>query len=109
MYEDDHPLAPVDDAGMGEHIFHEGQFILEEPIPAVPIQEIPPREEDADDAEMDPVDHSTDPEEDPSVIIIASDDEEEVEEEQDEEEENPKEILFNDDKECDVFSDVTTE
>ncbi|GMN53977.1 hypothetical protein TIFTF001_023110 [Ficus carica] len=82
MFEDDHPFVPMDNAGM-------------------------------DDAEMDPADQQADPEEDPEdplVIIIASDDEDEIKEEVEEEfEEDPEEILFNDDEEWDVFSDVTTE
>ncbi|GMN26831.1 hypothetical protein TIFTF001_044046 [Ficus carica] len=56
MFEDDHPFEPMDDAGMGEPLFHGGPFMLEDPIPAVPIQEIPPQEEDADDVGMDPAD-----------------------------------------------------
>ncbi|GMN45129.1 hypothetical protein TIFTF001_014310 [Ficus carica] len=103
MFKDDHPFVPIDDACMGEPVFHGGPFMLEEPIPAVPIQEIPPQEEDADDVEMDPADQQADPEEDLEdlpVIIIASDDEDEIEEEVEEEfEEDPKEILFNDDEE----------
>ncbi|GMN69549.1 hypothetical protein TIFTF001_038596 [Ficus carica] len=55
--EDDHPFIPVDDACIGEPVFHDGPFMLGEPIPAVPIQAIPPQEEDADedaDVNVDP-------------------------------------------------------
>ena len=108
--EDDHPLIPVDDAGIREPVYHGGSFMLEEPIPALPVQGIPAQEEDAD---MDSVEHSIDPEENlknPPVIIIASNDEEGDEDE--EQEEDPEEILFGDDDddwdaESEVFSDVT--
>ncbi|GMN64971.1 hypothetical protein TIFTF001_034050 [Ficus carica] len=59
-YKDDHPLIPVYDADIRESVFHEGPFMPEEPIPALPIQE--------------------ENSEDPPVIIITSDDEEEIEE-----------------------------
>ncbi|GMN63734.1 hypothetical protein TIFTF001_032809 [Ficus carica] len=97
--EDDHPFIPVDDTGIGEPVFHDGPFMFQEPIPAVPVQAIPPQEEDADadaDVEMDPANPGEDPEGHP-VIIIANDDEEEIEEEQEELEEDPEEILFDDD------------
>lgn len=29
MFEDDHPVVPMDDAGMGEPVFHGGPFMLE--------------------------------------------------------------------------------
>ncbi|GMN74111.1 hypothetical protein TIFTF001_052311 [Ficus carica] len=111
---DDHPFIPIDDTGIGEPFFHDGLFILEEPIPAIPVQAIPPLEEDADadaDAEMDPANPGEDPEE-PPVIVIASDDEEEIEEEQEDLEEDPEEILFDDDDwyaDSEIFSDVTME
>ncbi|GMN72999.1 hypothetical protein TIFTF001_054255 [Ficus carica] len=59
--EDDHPFMPIDDAGIEEPIFHDGPFMLKEPIPAIPVQAIPPQEEDAD-AEMDPASPGEDPE-----------------------------------------------
>lgn len=40
--EDDHLLILVDDAGIREPIYHGGPFMPEEPIPALPIQGIPP-------------------------------------------------------------------
>ncbi|GMN23138.1 hypothetical protein TIFTF001_051292 [Ficus carica] len=109
--EDDRPFIPIDDASNGEPILHDGPIMLEEPIPAVPIQAISLQEEDANvdaDAEMDPANPGEDPE-DPLVIIIASDDEEKVEEEL---EEDPEEILFDDDDwdaDSEVFSDITME
>ncbi|GMN65851.1 hypothetical protein TIFTF001_034913 [Ficus carica] len=109
IFKDDYLFVSMDDAGMGESVFHGGPFMLEEPIPAVPIQKIPPQEEDAVDAEMDLADQQADLEEvpdDPPLINITSDDEDEIDEEF---EEDPKEILFKDDEEWDVFSDVTTE
>ena len=113
-YEDDHLLIPVNDATIAEPIFHGGPFMPKEPIPALRIQGIPSKEEDAyvDDIEMDSADHLANPEENPEdllVIIIASDDEEEIREGQKEQKEDPEEILFNDDDEWDVFSDVTME
>ncbi|GMN21896.1 hypothetical protein TIFTF001_048941 [Ficus carica] len=112
MFEDDHPFESMDDAGMGEPLFHGGPFMLEDPIPVVPIQEIPPQKKDADDVGMDPADQQVDQEEDPEdppVINIASDDEDEIEEEDEEEfEDDLEEILFND-EEWDVFSDITIE
>ncbi|GMN67297.1 hypothetical protein TIFTF001_036358 [Ficus carica] len=56
MFEDDHLFEPMDDAGIGEPLFHGGPFMLEDPILAVPIQKIPPQEKDADDVAMDPAD-----------------------------------------------------
>ncbi|GMN47523.1 hypothetical protein TIFTF001_016691 [Ficus carica] len=116
--EDDHPFIPVDGVGIGEPVFHDGPFMLEEPILAVSIQAIPPQEEDADedadanaDAKMDPANPGEDPE-DPPVIIIVSDDEEKIEEGQEELEEDPEEILFDDDDwdaDTEIFSDVTME
>ncbi|GMN19710.1 hypothetical protein TIFTF001_049943 [Ficus carica] len=116
MFEKDPLFVPMDDASMGEPLFHGGPFMLEDPILAVPIQEIPPQEDNADDVEMDPDDQLADPEEDPEdppMINIASDDEKEIEEvaeEADEEEfeDDPEEVLFQD-EEWDVFSNVTTE
>ena len=79
--EDNYPLIPVDDAGIGEPMFQRSLILLEDPIPVVPFQEIPPQEveADADDDDMDSANFSVDPEEnpeDPPIIIIASDDEE---------------------------------
>ena len=74
---------------------------------------------------MDPDDQQVDPKgdpEDPPLIIIDSDDDEEIEEQVEEEieevaedadeeeiEEDAYEVLFNEDEEWDVFSDVTIE
>ena len=95
VVEDNNPLIPIDDVGVREPVHHGGPFMPEEPILVLPIQGIPPQEEDA---EMDPIEHVIDPEENlenPSVIIIASDDEERDKEE--EQEKDPEEILFGDD------------
>ncbi|GMN65047.1 hypothetical protein TIFTF001_034115 [Ficus carica] len=121
--------VPVDDAGIEEPLFEAGPLFSEDPIPAVPLQEIPPQEAEADVGadDLDPVNFMAAPEdqpEDPLVIIIDSDDDEEdVEEEFEEEweeqeqgvevdmedaEDDPDEILFGDEN-WDVFSDVTTE
>ncbi|GMN66967.1 hypothetical protein TIFTF001_036031 [Ficus carica] len=94
--EDDY-VVPVDDAGIAEPLFHGGPVMPEDPIPAMPLQVIPPQEveADAEDDEMDPVDVPIDQEEnpeDPPIIIIESDDEEEVEEEQEEWEEQEEAI-----------------
>ncbi|GMN23951.1 hypothetical protein TIFTF001_040514 [Ficus carica] len=116
----------VDDAGIGEPLFHGGPLLPENPIPTVPLQEIPPQEAEAgaDADDIDPADFPNNPEEnlkDPPVIIIESDDEEDVEEEFVEEweefegvevdiedvEDDPEEILFGD-EDWDIFSDVMT-
>ncbi|GMN66047.1 hypothetical protein TIFTF001_035116 [Ficus carica] len=90
--ENDYLLVPVDDAGIREPLFQ------------------------GDNDDMDPAYFLAAPEdnpEDPPVIIIASDDDDEdIEEELEdlkEQEEDPEEILFNDDEEWDVFSDITTD
>ncbi|GMN58705.1 hypothetical protein TIFTF001_027786 [Ficus carica] len=105
-----------------------GSVLLEDPIPAVPLQEIPPQETEAnaDNNEVNPSDFLATPEdqlEDPLIIIIANDDDEEdIEEEVEEEweefegmkeeiedvEDDLEEILFSDD-DWDVFFYVTTE
>ena len=56
--EDDYLLMPVNDAGIGEPLFQGGPFLPEDPIPTVPLQEIPPHEAevDVDNNDMDPVD-----------------------------------------------------
>ncbi|GMN58698.1 hypothetical protein TIFTF001_027787 [Ficus carica] len=109
--ENDQRFIPIDDASIGEPGFHNGPFMLEEPIPVVPIQAIPPQEEDADaDAEMDPANPREAPE-DPPVIIIASDDRKRLRRSE-VLEEDPEEILFDDedwDADSEIFSDVMTE
>ncbi|GMN26519.1 hypothetical protein TIFTF001_040878 [Ficus carica] len=131
--EDDYAV-PVDDASIAEPLFHGGPVLPEDPIPAMPLQVIPPQEAEADvnDGDMDPVDVSIDQEEDPDdppIVIIESDDEEDVQEEQEkweehegnieeewegleEPEEDPDKILFDDgdwDADSDISSDITTE
>ena len=111
---------PVDDASIGESLFQRGPILPEDPIAAVPLQEIPLQEAEAgtDNDDMDYAEFSVDPEEnpeDPPVIIIASEDEEEEwekQEEWEEQEEDPKEILFVDgdwDADSDASSIVTIE
>ncbi|GMN58763.1 hypothetical protein TIFTF001_027849 [Ficus carica] len=126
---DDIIHVPVDDAGIPEPLFKGGPFLLEDPIPAVPLQEIPPQEAEADAEgnEVDPANFMAAPEdqpEHPSVIIIDSDDdeedvEEEVEEQWEEQEQgvweeeiedfedDQEEILF-DDGDWDVDSDASS-
>ena len=126
--EDDHLYEPVDDAGIREPPFQGGSIPPEDPIQAVPLQEIPPNEAEvgANDDDMDLADFPIGPGEyleNFPVIIIASDDEEKEWEEQggdveeelidlEEQEEDPEKILFDDgdwDVDSDVFSDVTIE
>ncbi|GMN18990.1 hypothetical protein TIFTF001_042795 [Ficus carica] len=120
--------VPVDGAGIPEPLFEGGLLMLENPIPAVPLQEIPPQdaEADAEGNGVDLADFIAAPEdqtEHPPVIIIDSDeDEEDVEEEIEEVweeqeqgvweeeikdfEDDPEEILF-DDGDWDVDSDAS--
>ena len=82
------PQVPVDDAGMGEPFYGAGPLFPEDPIPAVPLQEIPPPEVEEDMAvdDFDPADLLAvpeDPPEDPPVIDIPDDDEEDEEPEED--------------------------
>ncbi|GMN25409.1 hypothetical protein TIFTF001_050376 [Ficus carica] len=92
----------------------------EDPIPAMPVQEIPAQEaEDQMDAEgaADDLIAPVDPPEDPPVIVISSDDEDEEDdmepeaeqgdwvEDIDDAEGDPEEILFHD-GDWDVDSDV---
>ncbi|GMN65879.1 hypothetical protein TIFTF001_034943 [Ficus carica] len=78
--EDVYHVDPVDDAGIPEPLFEGVPAVLEDPIPAVPLQEIPPHEAEAGlDDVMDPDDVPVNPEEDPDdplVILIENDDEE---------------------------------
>ncbi|GMN58769.1 hypothetical protein TIFTF001_027860 [Ficus carica] len=85
--EDDYLLVLVDDAGIPEPLFEGGPVLPEDPIPVVPLQEIPPQEAEAnaDNYKVDLADFLAAPEdqlEDPLIIIITSkDDEEDIEEE----------------------------
>ncbi|GMN51973.1 hypothetical protein TIFTF001_021110 [Ficus carica] len=126
---DNYMVEHVDDAGIAEPLFQRGPVWHEDPITAIPLQDIPPEEAgvDVDDNEVDSVEFGANPEdhpEDPPIfIIVSNNEEEEVEEEEEieevweeheiidaEEQENkeddPEEILF-EDEEWDVFSDVT--
>ena len=40
--EDDYLLVPIDNVGVREPLFQGGPILSEDPIPAVPLQEIPP-------------------------------------------------------------------
>ncbi|GMN60342.1 hypothetical protein TIFTF001_029435 [Ficus carica] len=64
---DDYRQEPVDDAGIPEPPFHGGPFLPEDPITAIPLQEIPPLEEEADAEgnEEDPIDFMAAPEDQP--------------------------------------------
>ncbi|GMN18861.1 hypothetical protein TIFTF001_045084 [Ficus carica] len=120
-------VDPVDDAGIPEPVLEEVPIMPEDPIPAVPLQQIPPQEVEAGpNNDMDPSevpDNPRDNAEDLPIIHIESDDEEQevweeweefedMEEEEledlEEQEEDPEEIPF-DDEDWDVFSDVTIE
>ncbi|GMN29656.1 hypothetical protein TIFTF001_041343 [Ficus carica] len=116
--EDVYHVDPVDDAGISEPLFEGVPTVPEDPIPVVPLQEIPPHKAEAG------LEDDMDPDDDPLVILIESDDEEQeiweeewvefedIEDEEiedlEEQEEDPEEIPF-DDEDRDVFSDATTE
>ncbi|GMN23733.1 hypothetical protein TIFTF001_050288 [Ficus carica] len=118
--------VPVDDAGIGEPQYEVGPMFPEDPVPAMPVQEIPAQEaEDHMDAEgaADDLIAPVDPPEDPSVIVISSDDKDEeddmepeagqgdgVIEIDDDFEDDPKKVLFHDgdwDLDSDANSDVS--
>ena len=117
--------VPVDDVGIGGPQHEVGPMFPEDPIPAMPVQEIPAQEaEDQMDAEgpADDLIAPVDPPEDPPVIIIPSDDEDEEDdmepeveqgdwvEDIDDAEGDPEEILFHDgdwDVDSDAESDVS--
>ncbi|GMN60751.1 hypothetical protein TIFTF001_029829 [Ficus carica] len=136
--ENDYKFFPIDDAAIGEPLFQRGSVLPEDPIPAVSLQEIPPKKEEsgADDDNIDPTNLLVNPEEnpeDPPVIIIESNDEKDVKDEEWEEQEvdneeeledlvkqeeceyqedDPEEILFDEgdwNAKSDVFYDDTTE
>ena len=91
----DVPPAPADDAGLGEHFYEAGPLFPEEPIPAVPLQEIPPEAEaDGDEGDFNPddlMDIPEDPLEDlPLYDIPVEEGEEEDPEEDPEEEPEPE-------------------
>ncbi|GMN45138.1 hypothetical protein TIFTF001_014311 [Ficus carica] len=72
--EDEHPFMPVYDAGIREPVFQGGPILPEDPIPALPIQEIhlQEKEADANDIELDPADFLADPEETPEYSPVSS-------------------------------------
>ncbi|GMN26983.1 hypothetical protein TIFTF001_044062 [Ficus carica] len=87
--EGDHQ-APMDDAGIGEPLYEVGPAPPDEPIPAVPEQEVPAHEAgEQEDAEGDPEAGDQeddimvipgDPPTDPIIIDISSDEEDDIEE-----------------------------
>ncbi|GMN65117.1 hypothetical protein TIFTF001_034184 [Ficus carica] len=94
---EDHGLVPLDDIGIEEPPFHWGPLLPEDPIPAVPLKEIPPQEAEvgADADNMDPEDPPViniegDDKEYPPVINIESDDEEDVEDDIENFEDDPE-------------------
>ncbi|GMN66815.1 hypothetical protein TIFTF001_035913 [Ficus carica] len=75
----DHPVL-ADDAGLGEPQYEVGPIFPEDPIPAVPVQEVPAHEaEDQIDAEdaADDIVTPEDPPADPPIVNISNDDEDE--------------------------------
>ena len=78
------PQAPADDVGLGGPQHDIGPAPPEDPIPAVPVQEVPAHEAE-DDMEVDDSDDDdfivapADPPADPPVIDISSDEEDEEE------------------------------
>ncbi|GMN24859.1 hypothetical protein TIFTF001_045893 [Ficus carica] len=117
--------VPVDDVGIGGPQHEVGPMFLEDPIPAMPVQEILAQEaEDQMDAEgpADDLIAPVDPPEDPPVIIIPSDDEDEEDdmepeveqgdwvEDIDDAEGDPEEIRFHNedwDEDSDADSDIS--
>ncbi|GMN60089.1 hypothetical protein TIFTF001_029187 [Ficus carica] len=101
----DNRQEPVNDVGMEEPPFQWGPVLPEDPISAIPLQEIPPQEDGIDDDALDPEEFPDNPKflEDPPEIIMDNEEDEQVDIE-----DGPEEILFGD-EDWDVFSDVTTE
>ncbi|GMN25919.1 hypothetical protein TIFTF001_046002 [Ficus carica] len=114
------PQVPVDDAGLGEPQYEAGPIFPEDPIPAVPVYEVPAQEVgievEADDQDAaDNMDAPEDQPEDPPIIDISSDDEDDGEEPDHEpgyggwlDEDDPEEILYDDgDWDADSDSDAS--
>ncbi|GMN60604.1 hypothetical protein TIFTF001_029690 [Ficus carica] len=105
----DHGQVPVDDVGIEEPSFHWDPLLPEDPIPAMPLQEIPPQEAEvganANDMDFEDFLNNPEPPENPPVINIKSDDEEDVEEDIEDIEDDLEEILFGD-EDWDVLFDV---
>ncbi|GMN64532.1 hypothetical protein TIFTF001_033598 [Ficus carica] len=119
----DHPV-PADDARIGEPFYEPGPVLPEDPIPVVPLQEVPPHgaEDDMGADDFDPDDFIAAPEDppaDPPIIDISSDEEEDEEDiepepeytgwidDEDDLDDDPEEILFDDD-DWDVDSDASS-
>ena len=89
----DEQQVPVDDAGIGGPQHEVGPIFPEDPIPAIPVQEIPAQEaEDQMDVEgpADDLIAPEDPPEDPPVIIIPSDDEDDEDDEDEDDDMEPE-------------------
>ncbi|GMN21983.1 hypothetical protein TIFTF001_040154 [Ficus carica] len=116
------PQVPVDDAGLGEPQYEVGPIFPKDPIPVIPVQEVPAHEaEDQIDAEdaADGIVAPEDPPADPPIVDISSDDEDEDMDQEPEPEpgdwveavddldDDPEEILFHDD-DWDMDSDASS-
>ncbi|GMN72812.1 hypothetical protein TIFTF001_052076 [Ficus carica] len=87
----DNRQEPVNDVGMEEPPFQWGPVLPEDPIPAMPLQEIPPHEDGIDADALDPKEFPDNPEllEDPPEINMDNGEDEQVDIEDD-----PEEIIF---------------
>nr|GMN29716.1 hypothetical protein TIFTF001_046371 [Ficus carica]GMN29748.1 hypothetical protein TIFTF001_046373 [Ficus carica] len=87
----DQGQEPVDNAGIKESHFQLGPELQEDPIPVVPLQEIPPQEEgiDAEAMDLEEFLENLELQEDPPEIVMDEEEEEQVNVEDD-----PDEIMF---------------
>ncbi|GMN19440.1 hypothetical protein TIFTF001_049915 [Ficus carica] len=101
----DQVQEPVDNAGIEGPHFQWDPELQEDPILAVPLQEIPPQEEgiDAEAMDLEEFPENLELQEDPPEIVM-----DEEEEEQVNVEDNPEEIIF-DEEDWEVFSNVSSE
>ncbi|GMN25480.1 hypothetical protein TIFTF001_040714 [Ficus carica] len=101
----DQGQKPVENVGIEEPHFQWGPELQEDPIPAVPLQEIPPQEEeiDAEVMDLEEFPENLELQEDPPEIVM--DEEEEV---QVNIEDDSEEIMF-DEEDWEVFSNVSSE
>ncbi|GMN64861.1 hypothetical protein TIFTF001_033909 [Ficus carica] len=101
----DQEQEPIDNIGIEEPQFQWGPELQEDPIPAVPLQEIPPQEEgiDAEAIDLDEFPENLELQEDPPEIVMDEEEEEQVNVEDD-----PEEIMF-DEEDLEVFSNVSSE
>ncbi|GMN68211.1 hypothetical protein TIFTF001_037288 [Ficus carica] len=123
------PQVPVNDAGLEEPQYEVGPIFPEDPMPVIPVQEVPAQEAgigvEADDQDAaDDMDAPEDQPEDPPIIDISSDDEDDGEEQEhepgyggwldegDDFEDDPEEVLYDYgdwDADSDASSVVTIE